>query len=207
MSEALNPYGDGFASERIVNHIKYYLNLITENQAISIKKDFCLNVSKLCLNMLIFYNNLNRIDTTNRLYYHLVCMSGTVFMIDISHTEAYKMSRFYNIFKQFIQYYLYLLIILGGLYLYTHHAFILGLIIGVTGSAINTVIFESYLAKAKRPDTMHISTGNMWRYLVAIIACMIWYFNKSHVSIIGIIIGLMISYVVVIIRPLLKVSK
>lgn len=30
MSEALNPYGDGFASERIVNHIKYYLNLITE---------------------------------------------------------------------------------------------------------------------------------------------------------------------------------
>lgn len=128
-------------------------------------------------------------------------------MIDISHTEAYKMSRFYNIFKKYIKNYLYLLIILGGLYLFTHHAFILGLIIGVTGSAINTVIFESYLAKAKRPDTMHISTGNMWRYLVAIIACMIWYFNKSHVSIIGIIIGLMISYVVVIIRPLLKVSK
>ena len=40
MSEALNPYGDGFASEKIVNHIKYYLNLITENQAISIKKIF-----------------------------------------------------------------------------------------------------------------------------------------------------------------------
>lgn len=129
-------------------------------------------------------------------------------MIDISHTEAYKMSRFYNIFKQFIQYYFYLIIIiLGGLYLYTHHAFILGLIIGVTGSAINTCIFECYLAKAKRPDTLHISTGNMWRYLVAIIACMIWYFNKAHVSIIGIIVGLMISYVVVIIRPLLKVSK
>lgn len=128
-------------------------------------------------------------------------------MIDISHTEAYKMSRFYNIFKQFIQYYFYLIIILGGLYLYTHHAFILGLIIGVTGSAINTCIFECYLAKAKRPDTMYISTGNMWRYLVAIIACMIWHLNKAHVSIIGIIIGLMISYVVVIIRPLLKVSK
>ncbi|MGZ1597455.1 ATP synthase subunit I, partial [Staphylococcus argenteus] len=51
---------------------------------------------------------MNRIDTTNRLYYHLICMSGTVFMIDISHTEAYKMSRFYNIFKQFIQYYFYI---------------------------------------------------------------------------------------------------
>ncbi len=30
MSEASNPYGDGFASERIVNHIKYYFDLITE---------------------------------------------------------------------------------------------------------------------------------------------------------------------------------
>lgn len=30
MSEARNPYGDGQASERIVNHIKYYFNLIED---------------------------------------------------------------------------------------------------------------------------------------------------------------------------------
>ena len=27
MSQAVNPYGDGQASERIVQHIKYYFNL------------------------------------------------------------------------------------------------------------------------------------------------------------------------------------
>ena len=30
MSEANNPYGDGSASNRIVNHIKYYFDLISE---------------------------------------------------------------------------------------------------------------------------------------------------------------------------------
>ena len=30
MCNAKNPYGDGQASERIVNHIKYYLGLINE---------------------------------------------------------------------------------------------------------------------------------------------------------------------------------
>ncbi|MBO1199691.1 ATP synthase subunit I [Staphylococcus simiae] len=117
------------------------------------------------------------------------------------------MSRFYNIFKQFIQYYLYILLILAIVYFFNHHPFILGLMIGIIASMVNTYIFEIYLDNAKKDDTMHISTGNMWRYLVAILACIIWYFNKETINIIGIIIGLMISYVVVIIRPLLKVSK
>lgn len=147
---------------------------------------------------------MNRIDTTFTLYYHLVCMSGTVFMIDNGHTEAYRMSRFYNIFKHFLQYYLYLLIILGILYLFIPFPFILGLIIGVIGSVINTYIFETYLDKAKDEHTVHISTGNMWRYLVAILACILWFVFKPHINIIGILIGLMISYVVVIIRPFLK---
>ena len=88
------------------------------------------------------------------------------------------MSRFYIIFKQYIQYYLYLLIILGILYLIVPHPFILGLLIGACGSLVNTYIFESYLAKAKEKDAIHISTGNIWRYLVAIIACLLWFFFK-----------------------------
>ncbi len=30
MSQAVNPYGDGQASERIVQHIKYYFNLTND---------------------------------------------------------------------------------------------------------------------------------------------------------------------------------
>ena len=116
------------------------------------------------------------------------------------------MSRFYIIFKQYIQYYLYLLIILGILYLIVPHPFILGLLIGACGSLVNTYIFESYLARLKK-DAIHISTGNIWRYLVAIIACLLWFFFKDHINIIGVLIGLMISYIVIILRPLLKGSK
>ena len=114
------------------------------------------------------------------------------------------MSRFYIIFKQYIQYYLYILIVLGILYLIIPRPFILGLMIGTCGSLVNTYIFESYLAKAQQQDAIHISTGNIWRYLVAIIACLLWFFFKDHINIIGVLIGLMISYIVIILRPLLK---
>lgn len=113
------------------------------------------------------------------------------------------MGRFSIIFKQFIQYYIYFIILLAVLYVIIPNPFILGLIIGSLGSLINTYIFELYLSRAKQPDNLHISTGNIWRYLVTIIACLIWFFFKDEVNIIGIIIGLMISYVIIIVRPLL----
>ncbi|UDI77824.1 ATP synthase subunit I [Staphylococcus taiwanensis] len=114
------------------------------------------------------------------------------------------MRRFNILFKQYIQYYIYFLIFLSVLYIIISNSFILGLIIGTFGSLINTYIFELYLSRAKQPDNIHISTGNIWRYLVAIIACLIWFFFKEYVNIIGIMIGLMISYVLIIIRPLLQ---
>lgn len=91
------------------------------------------------------------------------------------------MSRFYIIFKQYIQYYLYLLIVLGILYLIIPRPFILGLMIGTCGSLVNTYIFESYLAKAQQQDAIHISTGNIWRYLVAIIKVFVMVFlQRPH---------------------------
>ena len=99
------------------------------------------------------------------------------------------MLRFSFIFKQFIQYYLYSLIILYILYLIWSSPYILGMILGLIGSLINTFIFEIYLARAKQPDTIHISTGSVWRYLVALVVC--------------VVVGLMISYVLIILRPLL----
>ncbi|MCC2086782.1 ATP synthase subunit I [Staphylococcus haemolyticus] len=116
------------------------------------------------------------------------------------------MRRFSIIFKQFIQYYIYFLILLGVLYIIIPKPFILGLIIGTVGSLINTYIFELYLSRGKQPDNIHISTGNTWRYLVAIIACVIWFLLKVYVNIIGIMIGLMFSYVLIILRPLLLKS-
>ncbi|MDU3950213.1 MAG: hypothetical protein E7H07_04590, partial [Staphylococcus epidermidis] len=36
------------------------------------------------------------------------------------------------------------------------------------------------------------------------IACVLWLFFKEHINIIGVLIGLMISYIVIILRPLLQ---
>ena len=84
--------------------------------------------------------------------------------------------------------------------------FILGLIIGTVGSLINTYIFELYLSRKSKPDNIHISTGNTWRYLVAIIACNM-VLLKDYVNIIGVMIGLMFSYVLIILRLTAKELK
>lgn len=113
------------------------------------------------------------------------------------------MKRFNIIFKQYTQYYIYCIIVLVIVFIFTYSAFILGLIIGMIGSLINTFTFEYYLAEAKEKDNIHISTGNIWRYLVVILACTAWYFYKDHINIFGVVVGLMISYVLIVFKPFL----
>ncbi|MGO2108707.1 MAG: ATP synthase subunit I [Staphylococcus equorum] len=113
------------------------------------------------------------------------------------------MKRFNIIFQQYIQFYLYGIVVLLFVFIFTSSPFILGLIIGMIGSLINTFTFEFYLAKAKQKDNIHISTGNVWRYLIVILACCIWYLYKDYINIIGVVIGLMISYVLMVLKPFL----
>ena len=89
------------------------------------------------------------------------------------------MERFNIIFNRYIQYYLYGIVVLLIVFIFTYSPFILGLIIGTIGSLFNTFTFEYYLAKAKEKDNIHISTGNVWRYLIVVLACCIWYFYKA----------------------------
>lgn len=115
-----------------------------------------------------------------------------------------KMKRFNIIFNQYIQYYLYGIIVLVIVFIFTCSPFILGLVIGTGGSLINTFTFEYFLAKAKEKDNIHISTGNVWRYLTVILACCIWVFFKDHINIFGVIVGLLISYVLIIFKPFIQ---
>src|SRR5699024_6054202 len=114
-----------------------------------------------------------------------------------------EMKRFNIIFKQYMQYYIYCIIVLVIVFIFTYSAFILGLIIGMIGSLINTFTFEYYLEEAKEKDNIHISTGNICRYLVVILACTTWYFYKDHINIFGVVVGLMISYVLIVFKPFL----
>ncbi len=115
-----------------------------------------------------------------------------------------KMKRFNIIFNQYIQYYLYGIIVLVIVFIFTCSPFILGLVIGTIGSLINTFTFEYFLAKAKEKDNIHISTGNVWRYLTVILACCIWVLFKDYINIFGVIVGLLISYVLIIFKPFIQ---
>lgn len=112
------------------------------------------------------------------------------------------MIRFSIIFKRFVMCYIVLLLALSVFYFFTHYPFVLGLIIGTLGSLINTYIVEYYLVRAQDPETHHVSTGSMWRYLVAALACMVWVFYQEHVNIFGVLVGLLVSYILMILRPL-----
>ena len=124
-------------------------------------------------------------------------------MIGIGHSEAINASfqhHFQTIFAILSLY-------IGNnwnIVLNSPHPFLLGLMIGTCGSLVNTYIFEIYLAKSMHKETTQMSTGSTWRYLVAVIACVLWLFFKEHINIIGVLIGLMISYIVIILRPLLQ---
>ncbi len=131
-------------------------------------------------------------------------MNGTVFINELQNEMRHKMKRFSIIFKQYLQYYLYGIIVLFIVFIFTRSPVVLGLILGLTGSLCITYTFEYYLAKAKDKDNIHISTGNVWRYLTVIIACCIWVLYKEYINIFGVIVGLSVSYVLIILKPLIQ---
>ncbi|QLK86513.1 ATP synthase subunit I [Staphylococcus sp. 17KM0847] len=114
------------------------------------------------------------------------------------------MKRFYKKSQPFLTYYSIIVMVLVILYLLYHHAFVAGLLVGTCASIINTFIFEYYLWRAQQQKIGHISTGNGWRYLVALVTCIVWVLNQSQIHIMGVLIGLMISYALVVFRPLIK---
>lgn len=113
------------------------------------------------------------------------------------------MVRFLKCIKSFLTYYSCLWVSLIVLYFWLQHPIILGLIVGLLGSTFNTFIFEYYLYRAQNTDVGHISTGGGWRYLIAILACSVWVMFQAHIHILGVLIGLMVSYVFIIFRPLI----
>ncbi|MBO1920051.1 ATP synthase subunit I [Staphylococcus xylosus] len=107
---------------------------------------------------------------------------------------------FQHLLNRYIKYYFYGIIVLLIVFIFTYSPFVLGLIIGTLGSLINTFTFEYYLEKAKR-KTIYIYQRATFGYLIVILSCCIWYFYKDQINIIGVVIGLMISYVLIVFKP------
>ncbi|MCG3400172.1 ATP synthase subunit I [Staphylococcus massiliensis] len=115
------------------------------------------------------------------------------------------MKSFDSVFKRYIFFYICLVVTLTIIYIFTLHNLVLGLIVGTIASLINTYIFEIYLSRATKNDTSRVSTGSVWRYLVVILACLVWVIGtEQFVSIIGILFGILIAYILIVMRPVFK---
>ena len=114
------------------------------------------------------------------------------------------MVRLLKCTQPFLTYYCCLWVGFIMLYVWIHHAFVLGLIVGLIASTLNTLIFELYLYRAQSIKVGSLSTGGGWRFLNAILASIVWVFHQEQIHILGVLTGLMISYVFIIFRPLIK---
>ncbi|BAS45552.1 ATP synthase I [Staphylococcus schleiferi] len=118
------------------------------------------------------------------------------------------MNRFSKMFQPFLTYYSTILVGLLILYVFKiQPPIVLGLIVGIIASFANTCIFEYYLERSKKTNVGHISTGSGWRFLIAILACTGWVFFQAQIHILGVLIGLMVSYVLMVFRPFIKSEK
>lgn len=117
------------------------------------------------------------------------------------------MSQFQTFFKHYLQFFIYLVLIFVIIGVLTHSDFMLGLVIGTIASAISTFVWYHYLARAIQSDALYITTGMGIRFLIAAMACLFWVRYPETFSLLGIALGLMFTYVMIIIHGVKSLKK
>lgn len=117
------------------------------------------------------------------------------------------MSHFKTFFKAYLQYYLYLILVLAGVYALTTSTFVLGLIIGTIASCVSTFVWYHYLHRAIESDELYISSGMGVRFLIAVTACLFWVRFPEHINILGVGLGLMLTYVMILIHTIINLKN
>ncbi|WP_414045674.1 ATP synthase subunit I [Macrococcus equi] len=117
------------------------------------------------------------------------------------------MSEFRVFFKRYLQYFLYLILIFVIIGAVTHNDFVLGLVIGTIASAISTFVWYHYLSRAMKSDALYISSGMGIRFLIAVMACLFWVRYPDTFNLLGIALGLMLTYVMIIIHGVNSLKK
>ncbi|MCE4957591.1 ATP synthase subunit I [Macrococcoides caseolyticum] len=117
------------------------------------------------------------------------------------------MSEFHVFFKRYLQYFIYLILIFVIIGVFTKSSFVLGLVIGTVASAISTFVWYHYLSRAINSEGLYISSGMGIRFLIAIMACLFWVRYPDTFNIVGIALGLMLTYVMIIIHGVNSLKK
>lgn len=117
------------------------------------------------------------------------------------------MSVFKTFYKLYLQYFLYLILALFVVYLFTKSSFALGLIIGTIASAISAFVWHYYLNRAIHSESLYISSGMGIRFLIAVMACLFWVRFPDAISIYGIALGLALTYVMILIHTFFSLKQ
>ncbi|MEE1108305.1 ATP synthase subunit I [Macrococcoides canis] len=117
------------------------------------------------------------------------------------------MTEFKTFFKLYLKYFLCLIILLAVIYIFYRNSFILGLIIGTIASAISSFVWHHNLLRAINSHALYVSSGMGIRFLIAIMACLFWVRYPDTFNIVGIALGLMLTYVMIIIHGVNSLKK
>ncbi|UBH08397.1 ATP synthase subunit I [Macrococcus armenti] len=117
------------------------------------------------------------------------------------------MSEFKTFFNLYLKYFLCLIILLAIVYIFYRNSFVLGLIIGTIASAISSFVWHHNLLRAINSDALYVSSGMGIRFLIAIMACLFWVRYPDTFNILGIALGLMLTYVMIIIHGVNSLKK
>jgi ATP synthase I chain. len=114
---------------------------------------------------------------------------------------------FKGYFKNFMKYLIILLILSIIAYIFTSLPFFAGLCLGITGSMLLSYNWYWNLRNAQLGDGGKVKTGTLTRMLIVTAACLIWVRFPETFNIIGILIGLLLTYALIFWRAASELFK
>ena len=117
------------------------------------------------------------------------------------------MKIFRGYFKFFMKYLIILLVLSIIAYIFTFLPFFAGLCVGIIGSMVMSFNWFYNFKNAQLEDGGKVKTGTFTRMLVVIAACLIWVRFPEIFNIIGILIGLLLTYALIFWRAASELFK
>lgn len=114
---------------------------------------------------------------------------------------------FKSYFQLFLKYLIGLFLISAIVYIFTFSSFFLGLSLGLIGSMFTSYSWFYHLKVAQESNGERVKTGTLTRMLVVIALCLIWVRFPDYINIFGILVGLLLTYALIVWRAVLELYK
>lgn len=114
---------------------------------------------------------------------------------------------FKSYYKQFLKYLIILFFLSIIAYIFTLSTFFAGLSLGIIGSVFMSYNWFYHLRQAQDENGEKVKTGTMTRLLLVILLCLIWVRFPEIFNIFGILVGVLLTYLLIIWRALLELFK